>query len=110
MRTAEEILKEYFSFEDVNQSETVEILPLTIIDMMEEYVEQFKSYWIKYNWDNKETRPTSYGKYIVCRKDGKVHLETWNGSGWAYNEKSIRYWINLILPEEMINKENKKKN
>jgi hypothetical protein len=39
-QTAEEILKEYVSFEDVNQSEIVELLPLTIVDAMEEYANQ----------------------------------------------------------------------
>ena len=40
MKSAEEILKEYINFEDVNQSETLEILPLTIVDAMEEYATQ----------------------------------------------------------------------
>ena len=39
-QTAEEILKEYIQFNDVNQSETVEILPLTMVDVMEEYANQ----------------------------------------------------------------------
>lgn len=42
MKTPEEILKEYIKIEDVNQTETIEILPLTIIDAMIEYAEQFK--------------------------------------------------------------------
>jgi len=40
MKSAEEILKEYINFEDVNQSQTVELLPLTIVDAMEEYAIQ----------------------------------------------------------------------
>lgn len=36
-KTAEEILREYIEFDDVNGSETISILPLTIVDMMEEY-------------------------------------------------------------------------
>ena len=36
---AEKILKEYVDVKDVNGSETVELLPLTIIDMMLEYGE-----------------------------------------------------------------------
>jgi hypothetical protein len=40
MKTAEEILREYVSFNDVNGSETVELLPLTIVDAMEEYAQQ----------------------------------------------------------------------
>ena len=42
MKTAAEILKEYIKIEDVNQSETIGILPLTIVDAMIEYAEQFK--------------------------------------------------------------------
>lgn len=33
-----------------------------------------------------------YGKYIVIRKDGKIHFEVYNGIGWAYNEKSITHF------------------
>lgn len=40
MKTAEEILREYVSFNDVNGNETVELLPLTIVDAMEEYAQQ----------------------------------------------------------------------
>ena len=40
METAESVLREYIQFEDVNQSETIELLPLTIIDAMDEYANQ----------------------------------------------------------------------
>lgn len=33
-----------------------------------------------------------YGKYLVVRKDGKVHFEIYNGTGWAYNENSITHF------------------
>jgi hypothetical protein len=33
-----------------------------------------------------------YGRYLVVRKDGKKHLETFNGTGWAYNHSAIRYY------------------
>lgn len=33
-----------------------------------------------------------YGKYLVVRKDGKTHLETFNGTGWAYNNNEIRWF------------------
>jgi hypothetical protein len=39
-QTATSILREYIQFDDVNQSKTIEILPLTIIDAMEEYSNQ----------------------------------------------------------------------
>ena len=43
-QSAENILREYIQFDDVNQSETIELLPLTIIDAMEEYANQQKRY------------------------------------------------------------------
>ena len=43
-QTAENILREYIQFDDVNQSETIELLPLTIIDAMEEYAKQQQGY------------------------------------------------------------------
>lgn len=42
---AEEILREYVEVEDVNQNEPVSLLPLTIIDMMEEYAERLSDYF-----------------------------------------------------------------
>ncbi len=43
-----------------------------------------------------ENRPDEYGKYLVWRKDGKFHLETWNNTGWAYNDKVIEYWLKEV--------------
>lgn len=37
-----------------------------------------------------------YGRYLVVRKDGKRHLETFNGTGWAYNNNSI---VAFYLPK-----------
>lgn len=54
--------------------------------------------WVKFDYKNLSNRPDKYGKYIVCRKDGKIHLETWNGTGWAYNHNEIRYYADLINP------------
>ena len=39
-KTAEEILREYATFGDVNGSKTIAMLPLTIVDCMEEYASQ----------------------------------------------------------------------
>lgn len=33
-----------------------------------------------------------YGKYLVVRKDGKIHFEVYNGTGWAYNNNSITHF------------------
>lgn len=54
--------------------------------------------WVAYDWNKIETRPNKYGKYFIHRKDGKVHWETWNGSGWAYNEKVITHWKEIKPP------------
>ena len=49
-------------------------------------------------WISVEINPTEYGKYFVHRKDGKVHWETWNGSGWAYNGNVITHWKEIQPP------------
>ena len=54
--------------------------------------------WVAFDWLKIETRPTEYGKYLICRKDGKIHWETWNGSGWAYNHNEIRFWAVIVPP------------
>lgn len=39
-----------------------------------------------------------YGRYLVVRKDGKTHLETFNNTGWAYNNNSIvAYYLPKIV-------------
>lgn len=32
------------------------------------------------------------GRYLVMRKDGKVHFEQYNGTGFAYNNNSITHY------------------
>ena len=54
--------------------------------------------WVAFDWIKIETRPKEYGKYLITRKDGKIHWETWNGSGWAYNHNEIRYWAEIKPP------------
>ena len=56
------------------------------------------SCWVAFDFMKIETRPTAYGKYLICRKDGKIHWETWNGSGWAYNHNEIRFWSVIVPP------------
>ena len=50
--------------------------------------------WISYPTN----KPTEYGKYLVYRKDGKIHLEIWNNTGWAYNDKVIIYFMIISPP------------
>ena len=54
--------------------------------------------WVAFDIYKLETRPPKYGKYLITRKDGKIHWETWNGSGWAYNHNEIRYWAEIKPP------------
>jgi hypothetical protein len=54
--------------------------------------------WIAFDHDKIVTRPIEYGKYLVCRKDGKIHFETWNGTGWAYNHNEIRFYALITSP------------
>ena len=58
------------------------------------------SRWIKYDFMDLSTRPTSYGKHLVCRKDGKIHWETWNGFGFAYNDNVITHWAEIVPPKQ----------
>lgn len=57
------------------------------------------SKWIAFDFNKIETRPKEYGKYLIYRKDGKIHWETWNGSGWAYNHNEIRFYAEIIPPQ-----------
>jgi hypothetical protein len=44
---------------------------------------------VEYTGSLEERIKIEYGRYLVVRKDGKKHLETFNGTGWAYNNNSI---------------------
>lgn len=71
------------------------------IDMLRDL--EFGAYkWVEYDWDNRESHPEKYGKYFVRRKDGKIHWETWNGSGWAYNGNVITHYV-VIYPPDISN-------
>ncbi len=56
------------------------------------------NYWKEYRWGVEKKEPSKYGKYFIRRKDGKLHWETWNGSGWAYNGKVITHWMEIKHP------------
>ena len=42
MSKEKKIIREYFDFEDVNQSEPISVLPLTLVDMLLEYESELK--------------------------------------------------------------------
>lgn len=51
--------------------------------------------WLKYP----ENRPTSYGRYEVFRAGcNKQHYETWNNTGWAYNNNDITHYRFIVNP------------
>lgn len=37
MEKEEKLIREYFEFKDINQSEAIEVLPLTLVDILLEY-------------------------------------------------------------------------
>ena len=52
---------------------------------------------------NKFEKPTEYGKYEVYRAGcEKQHYETWNNTGWAYNNNDITHWRDIIPPGKII--------
>ena len=54
--------------------------------------------WIKYDRLNMQNRPPHSGKYFVHRKDGKIHWETWNNCGFAYNDNVITHFLKIYKP------------
>lgn len=56
------------------------------------------SEWIDFDVNDRKTWPGACRKYLICRKDGKIHWETWNGTGWAYNHNEIRHWAEITSP------------
>ena len=52
--------------------------------------------WNKYP----DVKPTEYGHYEVFRAGAdKQHYETWNNTGWAYNNRDITHWRNKVRPD-----------
>ena len=66
-----------------------------------------EEFWIPFDKYKKSTHPTEYGKYLIVRKDGKIHWETWNGSGWAYNLDEIRGYANIPSGYHLMDKKYK---
>jgi hypothetical protein len=79
-------------------SEFGEISLLAEVKLLES---QLTHSWTKYTWENPVSHPPAYGSYFVHRKDGKIHWETWNGAGWAYNEKVITHWAKITTPKDL---------
>lgn len=55
--------------------------------------------WKKYP----DERPAEYAKYEVFRLGcKKQHYETWNNTGWAYNNNDITHWRHIMSPLEPV--------
>lgn len=46
----------------------------------------------QFNIQEYSKQKLEYGKYLVMRKDGKIHFEYFNGTGWAYNDNVITHF------------------
>ncbi len=57
--------------------------------------------WIAFDYNKIETRPKKYDRYLICKKDGKIHWEIWNGAGWAYNHNEITFWAIITHPKKL---------
>jgi len=79
---------------------TMERFVQAVNELLNDIVEQKSSTdWIEYDYDKiASQKPNKCGKYLVCRKDGKIHFENWNGTGWAYNDRTITYWKTINSP------------
>lgn len=52
--------------------------------------------WLTYP----ENKPKCYGKFEVYRSGcDKQHYETWNGTGWAYNNRDITHFRFIVNPK-----------
>ncbi len=47
---------------------------------------------VEYTGSPEQKKTIEYGRYLVMRKDGKMHLETFNGTGWAYHNNAIQWY------------------
>lgn len=82
----------YFKYENGN---VIRIDPTTIrIEQLHKpVVMQGPLLWNTYP----SVRPTEYGDYFVYRA-GKIHKETWNNTGWAYNNNTVTHWLEISGP------------
>lgn len=56
-------------------------------------------WWRRYDkddWDAK--RKMEVKEYFVHRKGDKMHWEMFNGTGFAYNEKTITHFADILPP------------
>lgn len=98
MMTAEERREQFYGDARSYDADELWLMKEYAKDYHFEQLKQVISKWVAFDFNKKETHPKTYDKYLICRKDGKIHWETWNGSGWAYNHNEIRYWASIKSP------------
>ena len=55
--------------------------------------------WVAYDWNNKQSRPPKYGRYLIYRKKcKKMHFENWNGNGWDSSNGDCTHWCEVFPP------------
>lgn len=72
-------------------------LLMTVVESFEDVSDL--GWWEKYDkddWDAK--RKMEVKEYFVHRKNGKMHWEMFNGTGFAYNEKTITHFADILPP------------
>lgn len=63
-------------------------------------IEQQVLNWVKYDFNDINTRPKKAGKYLIHRaKCGKTHFEQWNGSGWASSNNDCTHYCVVEKPK-----------
>ena len=80
---------------ELNEPQKLQVCDLLQSAMMDVLNLGISAKWMDYNFFSSSQRPLRPGKYLVKRKDDKVHWEQWNGSGWAYNESTIVCFLQI---------------
>ena len=65
--TVEKLIREYFKFDDINQTETIEVLPLTIVDLLLDY-EKIQVHTIQHILNDGGYK----NKILICYKNEKL--------------------------------------
>jgi len=56
--------------------------------------------WIPFQPNISLSHPPEPNKYLICRKDGQVHWEQWNGTRWNRNDNAIISWAHINHPTD----------
>ena len=86
---------DYMTFLDIVNSDTDRLIYETGFKDCAQWMAT-RDPWNKYP----DVKPTEYGHYEVFRAGvDNQHYETWNNTGWAYNNRDITHWRNKVRPD-----------